>query len=119
MRRLLPALVITVWLAVFASVSHAGVITLAWDSDPSWETDGVTGVIIYAAPADTITWQRVAKVPYPATTVRLRMPDIEGGYDYKATAYTLRPWQESGYSNTVTGTPDAAKTDRAAVLVPQ
>jgi hypothetical protein len=79
----------------------------------------VTGVIIYAAPAGTSNWQRVAKVPYPETTVRLRLPDLPGGYDYKATAYKLRPWQESDYGNTVTGSPDAAKTDRAAVLVVQ
>lgn len=102
-----------------ATPAIAGVIVLAWDSDPSWETDGVTGVIIYAAPAGTSVWTRIAKVPYPATTVRLRLPDVPGGYDYKATAYKLRPWVESDYSNTVSGSPDAAKTDRAAILVVQ
>ena len=99
--------------------AHAGVVTLQWDADPLWETDGASGVIIYVSPAGAETWSRVARVFYPATTVRLRLPDIEGGYDYKATAYRLTPWTESDFSNTVTGTPDAAKIDRAAVLVVQ
>lgn len=117
MRRYFKALLfISLFLMAAAPCCDAGVITLEWDP---LTDEGVTGVIIYVSPAGQNAWSRAAKVAVPATTVRLRLPDIVGGYDYKATAYKLRPWRESVYSNTVTGTPDAAKTDRAAVLVAQ
>lgn len=111
-----PLLAVVVVLCLVSHV-EAGVVTLEWDAEPTWATDGATGVIIYASPTGAETWQRVAKVPYPATTVRLRLPDIVGGYDYKATAYIHSPWYESDYSNVVTATPDATKVDKAAVLV--
>ena len=98
MKKLFLSLIIVLLVA-----APAFAVTLAWDNDPGWANQGVTGIRIYFDDSNGGP-TRYADVPRPNNMGTIDNANFSKGVEYNfwATAYNVS--QESGPSNVVTVT---------------